>query len=87
MGICYTKCRPRLLFSEMYSGSISDTEITEKSMVLEFVEQGFAIQDLCAEKGVFLNRPKQKDSDQFTGSEVQRNFDIATTEIHVPLVV
>ena len=48
-------------------------------MVLEFVEQGFGIQDLCAEKGGYLNRPKQKDSDQFTESEVQRNFDIATT--------
>ena len=56
-------------------------------MVLEFVEQGFAIQDLCAEKGVFLSRPKQKDSDQCTETEVQRIFDIATTRIHVPLGV
>ena len=56
-------------------------------MVLELVEQGFPIQDLCEEKWVFLNRPKQKNNDQFTESEVQRNFDIATTRIHVPLVV
>ena len=34
-------------------------------MLLEFVEQGFVIQDLCAKKGVFLNRPKENgDSDE-----------------------
>ena len=81
MGVCCTKCRTRLLFSDIYPGSISDSEIIEMSMVLEFVEQGFAIQNLCAEIGVFLNRPKKKDSDQFTGSEVQRNFDIVVWEI------
>ena len=80
-----------LLFSDIYPGSISDSEITEKSGVLQFVEEsheimsdrGFAIQDMCAIKGVFLNRPKQKDADQFSQSEVQRNFDIASTRIHV----
>ena len=50
-------------------------------MLLEFVEQGFAIQDLCAEKGVFLNIPKQKDSNHFTESEVQQNFDPTKTLI------
>ena len=37
-GYRFTKCRTRLLFSDIYPGSISDSEITEKSMVLEFVE-------------------------------------------------
>jgi hypothetical protein len=80
-----------LLFSDIYPGSISDSEITEKSRVLQFVEEeheimsdkGFSIQDLCAKKGVFLNRPKQKENDQFTEGQVQRNFDIASTRIHV----
>ena len=80
-----------LLFSDIYPGSISDSEITEKSGVLQFVEEeheimsdrGFAIQDMCAIKVVFLNRPKQKDGDQFSHNEVQRNFDIASTRIHV----
>ena len=63
-----------IIFSNIYPGSISDTEITEKTNVLKFVEEGheimtdrgFSIQDLCAEKGVSLNRPKQKDQDQFS---------------------
>ena len=63
-----------IIFSNIYPGSISDTEITEKTNVLKFVEEGheimtdrgFSIQDLCAEKGVSLNLPKQKDQDQFS---------------------
>ena len=46
-------------------------------------DRGFAIQDICAVKGVFLNRPKQKDQDQFTEAEVKKIFDIAATRIHV----
>ncbi len=80
-----------IVFSEIYPGSISDTEITEKTDVLKFVQEdheimtdrGFSIQDLCAEKGVALNRPKQKENDQFSSIETQRNFDIASTRIHV----
>ena len=73
--------------------SIFDTEITEKTDVLNFVsegheimtDRGFAIQDLCASKGVSLNRPKQKDADSsvFQLGEIHRNFDIAATRIHV----
>ena len=80
-----------ILFSDIYPGSISDTDITEKSGALQYVEEeheimsdrGFAIQDLCAIKGVYLNRPKQKDLDQFKQSDIQQNFDIASTRIHV----
>ena len=82
-----------IIFSESYPGSISDTEITEKTDVLNFVnegheimtDRGFSIQDLCAIKGVSLNRPKQKDTDsnQFSEGEIQINFDIAATRIHV----
>ena len=46
-------------------------------------DRGFAIQDLCALKGIYLNHPAQKLSDQFTQAEVASNFDIASTRIHV----
>ena len=46
-------------------------------------DRGFAVQDLCALKGVHLNRPAQKMPDQFTPAEVASNFDIASTRIHV----
>ena len=82
-----------IIFSEIYPGSISDTEITEKTDILNYVQEGheimtdrgFAIQDLCAIKGVSLNRPKQKDADSsvFLPGEIHRNFDIAATRIHV----
>ena len=80
-----------VIFSDIYPGSISDTEITEKTGVLQYVsegheimtDRGFSIQDLCAIKGITLNRPKQKENAQFTQSEVQQNFDIAATRIHV----
>jgi len=46
-------------------------KLTQKSNILDYIEdhevmadRGFAIQDLCAEKGVTFNRPKQKDVDQ-----------------------
>ena len=44
-------------------------------------DRGFAIHDLFALKGIYLNRPAQKLSDKFT--EVASNFDIASTRIHV----
>ena len=46
-------------------------------------DRGFAIQGLCALKGIYLNHPAQKLSDQFTQAEVASNFDIASTRIHV----
>ena len=46
-------------------------------------DRGFPIQDLCALKGIYLNRPAQKLSDQFTQAEFPSNFDIASTRIHV----
>ncbi|XP_066935149.1 uncharacterized protein [Clytia hemisphaerica] len=80
-----------LIFSDVYPGSISDSSITEKTGILQFVEEGhevmsdkgFAIQDLCSIKGIYLNRPKQKENDQFEQSDIKSNFDIASTRIHV----
>lgn len=37
-------------------------------------DPGFAVQDLCAIKGIYLNRPKQKDCDQFLENEVQKTL-------------
>ena len=80
-----------LVFSEVYPGSISDTEITEKTNILDFVtedhevmsDKGFSIQDICAIKGVSLNRPKQKDtkSGGFPQQEIHTNFDTLFVEI------
>ena len=79
------------LVMSTYPGSISDTDITAKTGVLSYVneghevmtDKGFSIQDLCAIKGVTLKRPKQKQSDQFSQADIQTNFDIAYTRIHV----
>ena len=78
-----------LVLSDIYPGSISD--ITEKTDILNFVskehevmtDRGFSIQDLCVIKGIALNRPKQKENSQFTVEQIERNFDIASTRIHV----
>ena len=80
-----------ILFSDIYPGSISDSEITEKSNATLYVEEeheimsdsGFSIQDFCAKKGILLNRLKQKDSSQFSEQDIAKNFDIAATRIHV----
>ena len=46
-------------------------------------DRGFSIQELCAVKGIMLNRPKQKENDQFAEADIASNFDIAATRIHV----
>ena len=80
-----------LLFSDIYSGSISDSAATEQTCILEWIQpehelmadRGFSVQDYCSVKGVYFNRPAQKDSDQFSQSDVASNYDIASTRIHV----
>ena len=81
-----------LVFSELYSGSIFDSNLTEKTDVLTRVvkeheimsDQGFAIQGFCSIKGIYLNRPSQKKNNpQFCETEVTNNFYIAATRIHV----
>ncbi|XP_065645521.1 uncharacterized protein LOC136075992 [Hydra vulgaris] len=80
-----------LRFGNIYPGSITDNELTEQPHILELVEKehevmadrGFSIQDLCASKGIYLNRPSQKSSHQFPQADVAGNFNIASTRIHV----
>ena len=60
-----------ILFSDIFSGSISDSKITEECGAVYLVEQeheimsdrSFSIQELCARRGITLNRPKQKQND------------------------
>ena len=80
-----------ILFSDVYSGSISDSKLTEECGVVYFVEseheimtdRGFSIQELCAVRGITLNRPKQKENDQFVERDIATNFGIAATRINV----
>ena len=81
-----------LFFSDIYTGSISDNCITEKSGVVQWIQpehelmadewqaNGYS-RSLCTAR-IYLNRPAQKLSDQFTQAEVASNFDIASTRIH-----
>ena len=79
-----------LLFSDIYPGAISDSAITEQTCVLEWIQpehelmtdRGFSVEDYCSVKGVYLNRPAQKDSDRFSQSDVASNVDIVSTRIH-----
>ena len=80
-----------LIFSDLYPGSISDSEITESSSAIDIIEgghefmtdKGFAIKELYATKGVFHNRPPSKFNEQFTQVKAGDNFDIASVRIHL----
>ena len=89
--IGFTPHQSGLFFSDIYQGSLSDSAITEKTHVLSWLtpehelmaDQGFAVQDYCSMKGVYLNRPAQKNLDKFSQGDVSTNFNIASTRIHV----
>ena len=79
-----------LIFSNLYPGSISDSEITDLASAIDYIEghefmtdKGFAIKELCATKGIFHNRPPIKFNDQFSHVEAADNFDIASLRIHI----
>ena len=67
-----------MLFNDTLPGSISDLKITKECRAVHLVEQkheiisdhGFSIQELCASRGITLNRPKQKENDQFMEADV-----------------
>lgn len=77
--------------SDLYPGSISDTELTELSGAIKIVKEndcvmvdkGFAISEQAAELGGIVNRPPMANVDQFTPGEVESNFKIAALRIHV----
>ena len=68
-----------ILFSDIYTGSISGSEKDHDIIC----DRGFSIQELCAVKGVMLNRPKQKENNQFAEADIATTFDITATRIHV----
>jgi hypothetical protein len=78
-------------FSDLMPGSTSDNEITIQSGVLDQVEpgrgvmtdRGFAIQDTCAEKGLYHFAPPMLEEEQFSITQCTKTFDIAHLRIHV----
>ena len=42
-------------------------------------DRGFSIQELCAVRGITLNRLKHKENDQFAERDTATKFDIAAT--------
>ena len=79
----------RLIFSDLYLGSISDSEIIISNNRYykkghEFMtDKEFAMKELSDTKGVFHNWSLSKFSEQFTQIEAADNFDIVSLRIHV----
>ena len=78
--------------SELYTGSISDKELTKMSNVIDcldlgddvMADKGFDIQDDFAAKGVTVNIPSfLKGKTQFSREEMEHNKKIASLRIHV----
>ena len=77
--------------TDAYPGSISDSDITEQSQVLDHVrrgktvmtDKGFNITDSCHQRGLLHNRPPMKFNSQFDETEIVKNFDIATLRIDI----
>lgn len=78
------------LCSDAYPGTISDEKLTEEIGVLNLCPQGktvmtdkgFAISELCHEKGINHNRPPMKFETQYSENDISLNFDIATLRIY-----
>ena len=77
--------------SDLFPGSITDTELTEISKALKMVKEndcilvdkGFAISEQAADLGGIINRPPMANGEQFTPGEVEANFQTAALRIHV----
>ena len=73
-----------IVFSDIFPGSISDSKITEECGAVHLVEREHEIMSDrgCASRGITLNRPKQKENDQFMEVDVATNFDIAGSNLY-----
>ena len=78
--------------SELYTGSISDKELTKRSKVIDcldpgddvMADKGFDIQDDFAAKEVTVNIPSfLKGKTQFSREEMEHNKKIASLRIHM----
>ena len=76
--------------SDAFPGSISDEQITQQIGVIDYcpkgkvvmTDKGFAINDMCHEKGVHHNRPPMKFNEQYDEQDISLNFDIASLRIY-----
>ena len=76
--------------SDAFPGSISDEQLTAQIDALDYcpkgkvvmTDKGFAISDLCHEKGLHHNRPPLKFNYQYDENDISLNFDIATLRIY-----
>ncbi|XP_067664654.1 uncharacterized protein [Haliotis asinina] len=82
--------------SNLYTGVMSDVEITKLSGILDLLEpgdsvmtdKGFTIASILSERGVGLNIPPfLYSSGQFTPSEVEETQSIASLRIHVERLI
>ncbi|XP_048755505.2 uncharacterized protein LOC125666376 [Ostrea edulis] len=80
------------LVSEGFDGRVSDRQITEKSLLLDMLEEGdgvmadkgFTIADMLEKKGCTLNIPPfRSSSSQFSSQDVIKTQEIAKLRIHV----
>lgn len=80
--------------SELYTGSISDRELTKASGLLKLLEsvppgrsimadRGFAIQDLLVRPNLVLNTPPFKKSETMSRSDVVKTQKVASVRIHI----
>lgn len=77
--------------SKLWSGNISDKEITKQSGFLNLLEpgddvmadRGFRIRDYCTERGCTLNIPPFSKGRPLTSKQVTRTRRIAPARIHV----
>ena len=83
-----------IFVSELFTGCISDREITQRSGFLDLVktlprglhimaDKGFDIEDLLVPFGIRLNVPPKKRGDQLPDEDVLRTQHIARVRIHV----
>ena len=87
-----------IFVSELFTGSISDRQLTMQSGFLEMLksvphgrsvmaDKGFDIQDLLVKHGLLLNIPPFKGSTALQFSDVQKTQTIARVRIHVERVI
>jgi len=87
-----------IFVSQLYTGSISDRELTKQSGFLELLknvprgksvmaDKGFDIQDLLVSDGLLLNIPPFKGSAPLGITDVQKTQTIARVRIHVERVI
>ena len=87
-----------IFVSELFTGSISDRQLTIQSGFLEMLksvphgrsvmaDKGFNIQDLLVKHGLLLNIPPFKGSVALQFSDVQKTQTIARVQIHVERVI